>query len=142
MKKAAVCMAAFYLLLITGMYACIVSCGSGHIKEFLTSISFNANHNETKVEAHCKAGGEKHCDGGEDCPCCEKHGSYTVKENIKPDSSFELVIVPPLAECISYFTLFTAFSVEPALFAWPNVHPPPPPGSSPPIFIKVRSLLI
>ncbi|MEJ6982455.1 hypothetical protein WG906_18460 [Pedobacter sp. P351] len=142
MKKAAVCMAAFYLLLITGMYACIVSCGSGHIKEFLSSNVFKAKHNETDIKANCIGESEKHCDGEEGCPCCEKHGNYTVKENIKPDSSLELLKIPALAESYGHSISHTLFSIEPTSNAWPNSHAPPPPGISPPIYIKIQSLLI
>ena len=141
MKKAAVFMAAFYLLLVTGMYACVVSCGSGHIKELLVSNVFYADHIETELKAHCKAKSERNCDGEEGCPCCEKHGSYTVKENIKPDNNFELVEIAALHEAICHSFSFIAFSIEPPLNAWPNSHSPPP-DISQPIYIKFRCLLI
>lgn len=141
-KGAAICMAAFYLLLITGTYACAVTCGSGHIKEFIASNIFNANHNEIGIEGHCKTESEKHCNGEEGCPCCEKHGNYTVKENIKPDNSFELLQIPALAESYGHSISHTLFSIEPTSNAWPNSHAPPPPGISPPIYIKIQSLLI
>lgn len=141
MKKAAVCMAAFYLLLITGMYACIVSCGSGHIKDFLASNFYSSNH-KIEQEVHCAAESEKHCDGEEGCPCCEKHGKYTVKENIKPDSTFELLQIPALAVSYGHSISYNTFSVERTVNTWPNSHAPPPPGISPPIYIKILSLLI
>ncbi len=133
-------MAAFYLLLITGMYACIVSCGSNHVKEFLTTNILSTDHKE-ESETHCDAESEKHCDGDEDCSCCDKHGNYTVKENIKPDNNFELLEIPALAQTIAYHIFSIDFAIQPTLYAWPNSHAPPP-GISPPIYIKFRSLLI
>ncbi|MDN3581623.1 hypothetical protein [Mucilaginibacter flavus] len=80
MKRAAIIsMAAFYLLLTTGMFVCIVHCGAQSI------ISKPMAMAHAGMGIH---GAKKHCNGNEDCGCCKKHGNYVVKENIKP--SFEL----------------------------------------------------
>lgn len=88
MKKAAIFgMAAFYLLLTTGMFVCIVHCAA----ESLIS-------KPTMQMAHAgmaKHGDKKHCDGDSKDDCCKQHGSYVIKENLKP--GFELQFAPTVA---------------------------------------------
>lgn len=142
MKKAAILIAAFYLLLITGGYACIVSCGSNHLKELLTAYAaFDGDKHDGK-EKHNKSKTEKHCDGDEDCSCCKKHGNYTVKENIKPDNNFQALEVPSIAVNSGFLLFSSNYSFDPTVNQWPKSHAPPPPGISSPIFIKLHSLLI
>ena len=81
MKKAAIfSITAFYLLLTTGMFVCIVHCAA---EKFLTKPAMTM----AGADMHMH-GAKKHCDDGKDCDCCKKHGTYVVKENLKP--SFEL----------------------------------------------------
>ena len=77
MKRAAVLsIAAFYLLLTTGMFVCLVHCTGeslmGH-KMAMQALNHNASHHH-----------HKHSSKSDDCDCCKKHGNYVIKENIKP----------------------------------------------------------
>ncbi|WP_276347963.1 hypothetical protein [Daejeonella sp. JGW-45] len=141
-KSAAIFMAAFYLLLITGGYACIISCGSNDLMEFVTSNDSSNDHSHNGKEKHSEAKSEKHCDGDEDCSCCKKHGNYSVKENIKPDTNFQILELPAIAINYRFGTFSTIYSFQPTANEWPKNHAPPPPGTSAPIFIKLHSLLI
>lgn len=77
MRRAAIIsMAAFYLLLTTGMFVCIVHCSAQNL--------VLAPHMAKTHAGMAMHGGKKHCDGNKDCGCCKKHGNYIVKENIKP----------------------------------------------------------
>ncbi len=73
-------MTAFYLLLTTGMFVCIVHCSA---QSMVSKSAMAMMHPGMGMH-----GAKKHCNGNEDCGCCKKHGSYVVKENIKP--GFEL----------------------------------------------------
>lgn len=141
-KQAAIFMAAFYLLLTTGMYVCVVSCGSSHLREFLAANVSSVSHSHDEKQNHCQDESKKDCDGNEDCSCCKKHGDYIVKENIKPDSTFQLLEIPVVAERTRYLVFCDDYSSVTTTNEWPKIHAPPPPGISAPIFIKLHSLLI
>jgi len=132
-------MAAFYLLLTTGMYVCFVSCGSNHIRELLSAVATHEKHHESSGQACHK--GEKNCKGDKDCDCCKKHGNYTVKENIKPECDFLHLEVPVIAETTFYFDFLNNQTIIITSVTLPKSNAPPP-GITSPIFIKVRSLLI
>lgn len=77
MKKiGALCFAAFYLMLTTGLFVCLLHCvmASGFSMEDM------AVHQESKVVT-----GTVVLD--KDCDCCEHHGEYTVKENAKTSTT-------------------------------------------------------
>ena len=142
-KSAAILIAAFYLLLITGAYACVLTCGSNHLIDRLASknASLEGNNHEA-TEKHDEDKNEKHCDGDADCSCCKKHGSYSVKENLKPDNSFQVSEIPTIAVNNDFLAFNSIYSCELTASEWPKINAPPPPGTSPPIFIKLHSLLI
>lgn len=74
MKKAAILsITAFYLLLTTGMFVCIVHCAAE------TIAAKPAMHMDGAMEHNCK----------KDCDCCKKHGNYVIKENIKPATDIQ-----------------------------------------------------
>ncbi|MES2875747.1 MAG: hypothetical protein V4708_18630 [Bacteroidota bacterium] len=141
-RKAAIGFAAFYLLLITGGYGCIISCGSNHLMDLVASNDLFKGPSHSGKEKHSEAKSEKHCDGDEDCSCCKKHGNYAVKENIKPDTNFQILELPIIAINEGFGTFSSLYSFEPTVNEWPKSHAPPPPGASVPIFIKLHSLLI
>ncbi|WP_183565196.1 hypothetical protein [Mucilaginibacter sp. SP1R1] len=78
MKRAAVLsIAAFYLLLTTGMFVCMVHCtGESYFRPKMV-MNMQAMHHEAQQS-------KKHKTCGKDCDCCKKHGDYVIKENIKP----------------------------------------------------------
>ena len=80
MKRAAVLsIAAFYLLLTTGMYVCVLHCTVEYFVSPKIAMHDNCDEaHEGKEHKPCKDG----------CDCCKKHGSYVIKENIKPAGDF------------------------------------------------------
>ncbi|RZL19356.1 MAG: hypothetical protein EOO89_03565 [Pedobacter sp.] len=138
-KYAALIMAALYLLLTTGMYVCVLSCGTNQLVQLVKANSGLQKHGEKHNTCHEES--EKNCNGNEDCSCCKKHGEFSVKENIKSDSTFELVKIPAISELIPDFPFMDDYQLEiAAKLSKKNAHPPP--GLSPPIYIKTKSLLI
>lgn len=75
MKKiGALSFAAFYLMLTTGMFVCLLHCAMG--------TTFTLEDQELHVET--KAATIQGAMLSEaDCACCEHHGEYGVKENVK-----------------------------------------------------------
>ncbi|MGN8072114.1 hypothetical protein [Mucilaginibacter sp. 22184] len=79
MKRVAVLsIAAFYLLLTTGMFVCLVHCTGQSLMG--NKMAMQAVDNTTTHHHH------KHSSKSDDCDCCKKHGNYVIKENIKPAS--------------------------------------------------------
>jgi hypothetical protein len=77
MKKAiALSIAAFYLLLTTGMFVCIIHCTA---ESLMPKQRMSMTH--AGMDRH---GPKKHCADDKDCGCCKRHGTYVIKENIKP----------------------------------------------------------
>jgi len=86
MKKAAIFgITAFYLLLTTGMFVCMVHCAA---KNLVTKPGMQMAGSNAHQDNHCK--------GGKDCDCCKKHGSYVVKENLKPGNNIQFTQTPVL----------------------------------------------
>lgn len=92
-------------------------------------------------ETHCQEKNENHCDGDEDCACCKKHGSYTIKENIKPDDKFQILEFPETAENNGYLVSYIYYPFETNAKAWPNSNSPPYVLKES-LYISFRSLLI
>ena len=139
MKKALIFnIAAFYLLLTTGMFVCIVHCAGDFF--FNSQIALHDDHDEdheAKEHHHEK---EKDCKGDKDCSCCNKHDNFVVKENVKPGLDFS---APEIA-ILAYYSFFvhpvTDYPVV-RFSAWHQSNAPPAlSGKS--IVIKLRTLLI
>lgn len=139
-RKAVIGFAAFYLLLSTGLYVCIVTCGSDWVIDQLTFVPSSLNDRDQHAETdHTET--EQKCNGGEDCPCCKKHGTYTVTENIKPLADDQLHSLTFLNAIINYsnFQLRHQHVPDKVVLAKTNA---PPPGDAIPIFISIHSFLI
>lgn len=83
MKKAAILtIATFYLLLTTGMYVCILHCTA----ECFVQPKIAMHDDSDKAHE-----GEEHkpCKNKDACDCCKKHGTYAIKENIKPEANLQ-----------------------------------------------------
>ncbi len=117
MKKAAVLsIAAFYLLLTTGMFVCIIHCGAeALIKPQTMQMTMSMQH------------GKKGCAGAKDCDCCKKHDNFVVKENLKTAISlnFEQSAILIHHFEIADFLLSKPVYIKPTT-NWSNA----PPGSS------------
>jgi hypothetical protein len=150
-KIGAVSFAAFYLLLTTGVYVCLLHCTA---ERFLgTSVvmvdnddDHDENHEITALltQGHQNASAHHHekkpCKGG-DCDCCNKHGSYAIKENINVSTDFSLMAITVLVSVPNYYPdqLLTGFQIEADNWPYPNG---PPLFYQLPHYIFNRSLLI
>jgi len=140
MKKFAIgSIAAFYLLLTTGMFVCIVHCAGNYF--FHPQIALHDDHDEdheANEEHHHQK--EKDCKGDKDCSCCNKHDNFVIKENFKPGLDFHTPEIAILT-CHSFFVnLITDYPVI-RLSAWQQSNAPPG-VSGKSIIIKFRTLLI
>ena len=130
MKKAAILsMAAFYLLLTTGMFVCIVHC---------TAETFAA-----KPAMHMASHGhasKMHCNNSKNCDCCKKHGSYIIKENVKPYFEWQFSPAPGLVN-YSMPRGFILPTPQISSTPWTNINAPPGTAGKD-IFLKIHSLRI
>jgi hypothetical protein len=134
MKRTAVLsIAAFYLLLTTGMYVCILHCTA----EYFIHPKI-AMHDDCD-EAH-EGKEHKPCKDKDSCDCCKKHGAYVIKENIKPAADFQYL---QFAVTIDHPVIVNFIQVYPAAttLVWTNSHAPPW-KSGKDISIQFRSLQI
>jgi hypothetical protein len=116
MKRAAIIgMGAFYLLLTTGMFVCIVHCAAANLfKKPAMSMADPRADKENK----------KDCADSKECGCCKKHGEYTIKENIKPAFDYQF---SPVAVLVNYATT-TGYLLRKPMgrnFAWTERKAPP-----------------
>lgn len=132
MKKAAIItIAAFYLSLTTGMFVCMVHCAGEHF--FQPKMAMQAmNHNSHQ---------DKHCDKNKACDCCNKHGNYVIKENIKPVSvDVQAPQVFLVFQQLNYVPLTDQDSISDRFIGRYVKAPPSPSGKF--IAIQLRSLQI
>jgi hypothetical protein len=130
MKKAAILsITAFYLLLTTGMYVCMVHCAAERL------VNTPVMHMAAAMKGHVKD-----CAGKKDCDCNKKHGNYIIKENIKPAVDIQHV---QTAALVNRFEIANPFSniLVVDRFVWQQSNAPPG-KSGKAIAIKNHSLLI
>jgi bacterioferritin-associated ferredoxin len=131
MKKAAVfSMAAFYLLLTTGMFVCIVHCAAeSMVKKPAMAMAHNHDHQP-----------KKHCGNGSGCDCCKQHGAYVVKENLKPGFNYQF---SPTAVLIAFAVPEGLFTTKQQVtnYCWTDTKAPPG-KSGKALSIQLRSLQI
>jgi hypothetical protein len=138
-KQAAILMAIFYLALTSGMYACLVSCGSNHLKELIAANQLTVAADAKEI--HCHDSGEKDCHKDKECDCCKKHGNYSVKENLKPSVAFTTFNAAASQENLISAGFSISCSIALGIAQWQNTNGAPP-GIQVPIFIKNSSFLI
>lgn len=115
-------MAVFYLLLSTGMFVCIVHCSA----ESLICKSDNSMAG-IGMSMHCHKKCCNHTAGGTDSGCSKQHGTFVIKENLKP--GFELQFLQTGAlnnKPITAFNLSSCIKSGNRLFAEGKA----PPGKS------------
>ena len=135
MKRAAVLsIAAFYLLLTTGMFVCLIHCAGESF--FQPRMAMQAmNHDAHHGKQH------KHACKDKDCDCCNKHGNYVIKENIKP--ALVDVQAPQVAMLLQQFNYVPVTVAYKALNILPLLYGKAPPGiSGKALSIQLRSLQI
>ena len=135
MKKAAIfSITAFYLLLTTGMFVCVMHCAAEKLFEKPGMQMQMAGSNGSTHQS-------KHCTYGDDCGCCKNHGSYAVRENLKPgyDLSFAQSVIAVQPVQLPEFLLSSPVYISDHL--WQDVNAPPG-KSGKSLAIQYRSLLI
>lgn len=151
-KFGAISLAAFYLLLTTGMFVCLVHCSAeyffvkpGHElaahdddddHDGLAPDGNHAEHNEGKHHDHKKSCGE-----GKDCGCCNQHPNYTVRENTNELLDLRLTALQIAVVPIPYQQLPPASEFYQREISWLNATGPPG-ALHEPLYISHRSLLI
>ncbi|WP_394772411.1 hypothetical protein [Mucilaginibacter sp.] len=154
-KLGAIGLAAFYLLLTTGMFVCLVHCsaeylfaGSGNQltahdghdddgdDDHATSVDPHQEHHQGKEHGHKKSCGE-----GSGCSCCNQHGSYVVKENVNEPLNHQLTVLQVAFFPISYQLLSPGIEIYQRKISWLNGTGPPR-GPDQPLYISYRSILI
>jgi hypothetical protein len=134
MKKAAILsIAAFYLLLTTGMFVCMVHCAAESFFQPKMAMH-NAGHDDCDTKQH------KHGAKDKDCACCNKHGNYTIKENIKPALDFQAPQVAVIFHQFNYTSLKAQYPAVNRLVMQYGKAPPGVSGKS--ISIQLHSLQI
>lgn len=138
MKKiSALAITAFYLLLTTGAYACLLHCTADYLFANLPAQqqAHQAHHDAGKDQDEdddCKSG---------NCNCCYHHGIYVVKENFNSDfdlqfSIGQVTMILPVKTHFFFVRQVTAKSKN-----WPRATGPPFVASQP-IYIYNKTLLI
>lgn len=151
-KVSAVSLAAFYLLLTTGIYVCLLHCTAEY---FLGSSVVMADHDDDHDDhdesaalpldqTHSNPAShhteKKPCKGG-DCDCCNKHGSYAVKENLSTSVDFNLIAIASNTPSFNYHLDSPSTGFPVAINSWPYPNGPPLLYKQP-HYILNRSLLI
>lgn len=80
--------AAFYLMLTTGLFVCMLHCSGQSL-----FVQENTHHAAAEnILGHPAKSGThaKSCADDKDCKCCDEHGEYVIKENIKRTASVQL----------------------------------------------------
>lgn len=139
-KTCAISFAAFYLLLTTGMYVCILHCAG----EYLLQPQVSNNHHSQEAKTHDEAEPHSHekepCSKDKDCKCCDQHGQYAISENLQTAgspffSSLAILNFP------TYFKGFLICLKEEKPMDWPHCNAPPG-RLKIPLYISNRTLLI
>ncbi|MGV3706483.1 MAG: hypothetical protein ACO1NU_14005 [Arcticibacter sp.] len=141
MKKiCAIGFAAFYLLLTTGMFVCMLHCTG----EYVLQPQVSNDHHGEKSKSHDQGKAHSHeeepCSKDKDCKCCDQHSQYAVSENIQTAGSpfFSALAV------LSFPTNFNELSIshkEVKPMDWPKGNAPPGLLKIP-LYISNRTLLI
>jgi hypothetical protein len=152
-KFGAISLAAFYMLLTTGMFVCLVHCSAeyffagsgqqlsvhdddGDDHDHAITADHHDEHPKGKEHDHKKSCGE-----GSGCSCCNQHGSYVVKENINEPINHSLN-----ATLIAFYPIpYQFLPLNPEIYqrevSWLNATGPPR-GPDQPLYISYRSFLI
>ncbi len=140
-KLAIISTAAFYLLLTTGMFVCIVHCaGEYFIQPKLAMYDDHDADHDDDHHGEDKHHKDKDCGEGKDCSCCNKHGNYIVKENSASGLDFKAPQITIITHYQPFLNAFTRNPLISQIFWHEGNAPPGTSGKS--IIIKFRTFLI
>jgi len=145
-KFGAITLAAFYLLLTTGIFVCMVHCGAGYLFDKIAGTEITHHDagggHHHRVLANAKGHGhKKSCGNDKDCSCCNQHGNYVIKENVNGGFEFQLTPLQVAVHILPHQLLPVERDVYYQKFCWPSTTGPPL-VSNKPLYIFYRSLLI
>lgn len=138
--------AAFYLMLTTGLFVCVLHCSGQSLfaqKESGHTVACNSTAHEAKQAGSATSAAHgKSCDGDKNCNCCGGHGQYLIKENIKRTASVQLTAPSILLSLIQDAFPGLILS-EKLIYAkkW-QLEDRPPIAVKTPLYISNRVLLI
>jgi hypothetical protein len=142
-KLGAISLASFYLMLTTGMFVCFMHCGAeyffakpGHA--IAKQMPGSHLHAHAKAKVHHQ---KKPCGKGRDCSCCNQHGNYLVKENIKGAFNLQLAALPVMVYPIPYQQLAPLPGIYHQKVSWLNATGPPL-FTNRQLYISYQALLI
>jgi hypothetical protein len=149
-KIGAISLAAFYLMLTTGMFVCLIHCGTEYLlaktvnqtaqhdadNEGATPAGHHHEHDKSETHHH-----KNSCGKGKDCSCCNRHGNYVIKENINSTLAFQLTALQAAVYPTPYQSLAPIQGIHHEKNLWLNATGPPI-LTNQPLYISYRSLLI
>jgi hypothetical protein len=143
-KLGAISLASFYLMLTTGMFVCLMHCGTEYFfekprHEIAKQVPGGHQDAHGKGQAHHQ---KKPCGKGGDCSCCNQHGNYIIKENINGSFNFQLAVaLPVIVYPIPYLQLAPLTGIYHQKASWLNATGPPL-FTNRQLYISYQSLLI
>lgn len=137
-KLCALGLTTFYLLLTTGVYACLLHCTTEYLSSHLGKVQ--EIHQSDQDHGKGQEKDEDDCRSG-DCDCCYHHGVYVVKENFSPAFDFQFSIAHVALVPLSQLHFFYIPQIVKKTVTWPRATGPPFLFSEP-LYISNRTLLI
>jgi hypothetical protein len=121
-KSCALGLVAFYLLLTSGYYECVLHCTAEYLFSDKSTVSLSkdsdADHKKDKATDD-----DQKC--GDDCTCCYHHGTYVVKENVYAFFNFQVSATHILLIPISTALLYFIPKIVNSSTSWPRATGPP-----------------
>lgn len=121
-KICALCLIAFYLVLASGEYECLLHCTADYLFSEKATVSLNKDSAADRKKGEAGADDEK-C--GDNCTCCYHHGSYVVKENVHTFFDFRLSATHLLLTPISTARFYFIPKIVNSSISWPRATGPP-----------------
>lgn len=143
-KLGALSLVTFYLLLTTGVFTCLVHCLADSLLSrtgILITNDREDHYSPLFVAKHEHDKGKDDCEKDKDCSCCDKHGTYVIRENLtsSPELSLDvihLIVLPFSVDGLLYVHRYHSASIR-----WPQTTGPPW-FPHLPIYLSKQSLLI
>lgn len=117
----AISFAAFYLLLSTGMYVCILHCAGEYFfkpEEIVVNNNSDNSHNKVRPAEH------EPCSKDKNCKCCKEHGEYNITENVQTGGSLWFSQIAILNIPLAFDDLLVLHG-EVKSIDWPQSNAPP-----------------
>ncbi|MEJ5962959.1 hypothetical protein [Pedobacter immunditicola] len=133
----AISFAAFYLLLSTGMYVCILHCAGEYFFKPVEIVATNNSDNSNKV----RPAEHEPCSKDKNCECCKEHGEYNITENVQTGGSLWFSQIAIVNIPLAFNDLLVQYS-EVKSTNWPQANAPPPGKQKIPLYISNCTILI